>query len=452
MSLTPGTTGSRGPWGLRTWAVIVFAMIGGAAVPGKVPPLLAIASVAIMPVLLWRQRRSTVTRLWLAWAAVWCASIGIADWVASDVGRDSVNAVLRPLVILGAFFLARTAERRHSRVSMPALFGFTLGSGLVLALFVATPGQRMSPTALWKYDLGWPLAFGAVMLLDLAIRRPGRRWWPWAATLTLLTIGISVASGARSLAMTECAGLLAAAAVPIWQSGRLRARMVMLGVVIAVCAGSFAGYGLLASHGLLGTEQKLKWIAGTHAEGGRVFSQIVGDRADQLNAITIIRSSPVIGIGSSLSVDPQLEAAAIQRLRAARVSTEPSDIAYYFPSGDAYLHSRFSAEWASHGVVPALCLGALLVLMWVGLFRRSLRSRLFPIATCFVVTQLSWDFFFSPWDSGAATLLGLSLGLLLGGAVASVRPAAALPDGAPAQGGSGSVANLPPEMGPSDES
>jgi hypothetical protein len=389
---------SRRSYGTDTRSLVLFAFGLSTAVQTNIIGTVYLADViALCGVIVTAFRPGPIRHF----AAVRGLLIGLAIWLAGSVLTDLVRHTepanfLRGwgrIVFFGAalIFVWIVSDLRLSRIA---------------AFFLGLVGAMLAGTAFFPsaYQLGEPWKFGyapaLAILAALASAAPLFGRTPRQFRQILILGGMALTNlvfNYRSMfAILLGAALVTLIAAPLSRIGKINPRgkpVLQLGMVLILAIlsiGAPAGYGVVASSGMLGDKAKQKYMEQTSGDMGL----LLGGRSESLGSVAAIKDSPIIGHGSWAS-DRYYVALRILMLRARGVETKGTDIsAEQIPS-----HSYLFGSWVESGIAGALFWGAVWLICARALLVTSTAGLRATGFVSFVCIQLLWNIVFSPFGA-----------------------------------------------------
>jgi hypothetical protein len=337
----------------------------------------------------------------LVLGGLWLASQLIADLLADSASQDAIRAWSK-IVLALVDVIALSLLLNSARVARFAVLG--LCAGLLLAGAISPPaGADFDP---WKWEYGYPITVLVVLCTTIEPIAKHR------VVSVALILGIGVANllfGFRSLGLTCTLAAIVLAVrltamnrgVPDWTRVR-RARV--LGIAALLLGGLLfvQAYGFAAGNGLLGPENRLKY----EQEAGGALGLLVGGRVEILVSAQAFADSPLFGHGAYAQDFAYVDLLA-DRLQALGYPVSvPED-------GRIPTHSYLLGSAVEAGVLGLLFWLAIATAGFRWLWMSFSASSPITALSVFLLMQLLWDVFFSPFNGAARVSFALTLAVAL---------------------------------------
>jgi O-antigen ligase len=271
-------------------------------------------------------------------------------------------------------------------------------AGLVFQLFSPSleAGAMSNP---WKFILGMPVGFAA---LALAGRRSGRRCVGRVLLVSGILTGISLVTGARSLAL-----FFAMTALIVYtQDGRGRAARriaVTLTCLLTVLVTTLIPVNDLPSS----TVEKFQQQASVNP------NPLLAGRTEVPLSLTVVSDHPLWGVGDTAQPYGGLVSKAEITARSMGYADPHALVPWWVLRNQIISHSVIFDMWIRWGVLGALpFLAAFLLIAWnTWKGRHAIRAA--DASLLFVTLLSAWDLLFSPAGSGRAAVIGYALAYAL---------------------------------------
>lgn len=344
-------------------------------------------------------------------ALVWLAGAVITDiWVSSPLEN-----LARGWSKISLFTIHTLVLWLLSRGNLKVLAVYMLGTGAVYIVETGLFPTKLQEIEPWKFGIGSGLLIiTAALSAFVAGKGPLVRNLPLALSMVIALISLLLNS--RSLFGVALLSVLYSFGASYLANHRSMHRLVnrwtfFLVIVSGLLASQamIAGYGELASQGVLGEDARSKYERQTGAD----MSLLQGGRPESLVSIQAIKDSPIIGHGS-WARDRYYTNMFFNELKWRGLLTEAQW--WNFNESQADLipsHSHLLGSWVEAGILSVPIWIYALFLSFEALYAvvklRSLPS-LFATATAFFVI---WDVLFSPFGADGRILKAAQICILI---------------------------------------
>lgn len=384
-----------------------FGAATGLAFAVSVQVFVAEFAAVLVVLLLSHRHRSEISRppwrgIWLLGGA-WLVAAGLANLVN---GSPLVPAV-KDLIAISFLLIdiAAVAAVAHTRPRLRSLL-YGRACGLIAAALVVP--SVLVQQSLWKFGLGVPITLLLVLAGRPTPTAPFRRV---RLLFPLAAVALNFFFDFRSLALIS---FLAVGACYVGGRpaviGDRRGAARRVTVVALLAFGLATAYTVSANSGLLGLAAQEKFLA---QSGDGPLALLVGGRKELPFSAIAVLDSPVVGQGSSPSLNSEQRVQAYQYLEDQGLRLQQADY-ILLESQPVPLHSFLFQAWVKAGIVGALFWAFLLVAAGAAILRPPRHWRLHDPLGPFLAVNLMWTILFSPFGAGARLEAALSVVIIFG--------------------------------------
>lgn len=192
--------------------------------------------------------------------------------------------------------------------------------------------------------------------------------------------------------------------------GNRRGALRRVAVVALLAFGLATAYTSSASAGLLGRAAQEKFRA---QSGDGPLALLVGGRKELPFSAVAVLDSPMVGQGSSASLNSEQRVRAYQYLEDQDLRLQQADY-ILLESQPVPLHSFLLQAWVKAGILGALFWAYLCLAAGAAILRPPHHWRLYDPLGPFLAVNLMWTILFSPFGAGARLEAALSVVIIFG--------------------------------------